>query len=126
MPLTILLSGDYIEEVLNKLEKTQLKKGVERIGNLISNENLTNVKFKVIDQPFSNFAVKDKRDLFQYSISPNNKLIGAYISREKEVVGIFMDKFLELFETGESLKEYFKKRYQRDVAKIEQIALILF
>jgi len=82
----------------------------------ILNELITplNIKFKKIElwiteSNFSNFSLTDD-ELIQPSFDPTNKLIGCYISRNKNIYQIFYDKFNELCENGIILETYAKSK----------------
>ena len=63
---------------------------------------------RITKDNFSNFNLSDD-ELIQPSFSPTNKLIGAYISRNKNIYQIFYDKFNELFEKGIPLNNYLEQ-----------------
>lgn len=75
-------------------------------------EHLTqyNLQFKSINvhvtyDDFSNFNLTDN-ELIQPSFDPTNRLIGSYISRNKNIFQIFYDKFNELYEKGIPLDQF--------------------
>ncbi|MEJ2296813.1 MAG: hypothetical protein P8Y23_18865, partial [Candidatus Lokiarchaeota archaeon] len=75
-------------------------------------EHLTqyNLEFKSINvhvtyDDFSNFNLTDN-ELIQPSFDPTNRLIGSYISRNKNIFQIFYDKFNELYEKGIPLDQF--------------------
>ncbi|MFX1427055.1 MAG: hypothetical protein ACFFBE_11430 [Promethearchaeota archaeon] len=67
-----------------------------------------NLRIHVTDENFSNFSLTDT-ELIQPSFDPTNQLIGAYISRNKNIYQIFDKKFNEIFEAGIAIEEYLKK-----------------
>jgi hypothetical protein len=76
------------------------------------NEHLLqyDLKFKSISvhvtyDDFSNFNLTDS-ELIQPSFDPTNRLIGSYISRNKNIFQIFYDKFNELYEKGIPLDQF--------------------
>jgi len=117
-----------VQEGLNKLKENLLKINIQVSFNadlvdaLLQSEEFkmvsdflaqNNLEFKSLDvriteDNFSNFNLSDD-ELIQPSFSPTNKLIGAYISRNKNIYQIFYDKFNELFEKGIPLNEYLDK-----------------
>ena len=76
-----------------------------------------NLEFKkleihVTDEAFSNFSLTDN-ELIQPSFDPTNILIGAYISRNKNIYQIFYDKFNEIFEKGIPMNRFITE--QKDI-----------
>jgi len=72
-----------------------------------------NIEFKkieihVTDEAFSNFSLTDD-EIIQPSFDPTNKLIGTYISRNKNIYQIFHDKFTEIFENGIPISNFITK-----------------
>jgi len=67
-----------------------------------------NVSIHVTEEAFSNFSLTDT-ELIQPSFDPTNILIGAYVSRNKNIYQIFHDKFNEIFEKGISIEEFITK-----------------
>lgn len=63
------------------------------------------IEARITDANFSNFSLTDD-ELIQPSFDPTNKLIGCYISRNKNIYQIFYDKFIELSENGLFLEEF--------------------
>ncbi len=82
-----------------------------------------NIEFKridihVTDEAFSNFSLTDI-ELIQPSFDPTNILIGAYVSRNKNIYQIFHYKFNEIFEKGISIEKFITK--DKDV-KIDSLS----
>ncbi|MFX1325398.1 MAG: hypothetical protein ACFE8N_10605, partial [Promethearchaeota archaeon] len=72
-----------------------------------------NIEFKeitirVTDENFSNFSLTDN-ELIQPSFDPTNILIGSYVSRNKNIYQIFIDKFNGIFQRGIPLNEFLKR-----------------
>ncbi len=63
---------------------------------------------RITEEDFSNFSIIDD-ELIQPSFDPSNKLMGAYISRNKNIYDIFANKFTDLFDKGTSINEYIQK-----------------
>ena len=90
----------------------------------ILTEHLTHydLNFKSIDvhvtyDDFSNFNLTDN-ELIQPSFDPTNKLIGSYISRNRNIFQIFYDKFNELFEKGIPLNQFIQDDSDIELTKI--------
>ena len=90
----------------------------------ILTEHLTqyDLNFKSIDvhvtyDDFSNFNLTDN-ELIQPSFDPTNKLIGSYISRNRNIFQIFYDKFNELFEKGIPLNQFIQDDSDIELTKI--------
>ncbi|MBY9006504.1 MAG: hypothetical protein KGD63_07075 [Candidatus Lokiarchaeota archaeon] len=63
---------------------------------------------RVTEEDFSNFSIIDD-ELVQPSFDPSNKLMGAYISRNKNIYDIFADKYTELFNKGTPINQYIER-----------------
>jgi len=61
---------------------------------------------RITEEDFSNFSLRDDEMLIQPSFDPSNILLGAYISRQEDIVKIFLDKFDDLFEKSMPINEY--------------------
>jgi len=117
-----------VQEGINNLKENLLKIRIQAIFNsalvdtlLISTEykmvsdfleernlQFENIDVRITEDNFSNFNLSDD-ELIQPSFSPTNKLIGAYISRNKNIFQIFDEKFSELFEKGIPLGKYLEE-----------------
>ncbi len=83
-----------------------------------------NIEFKkidihVTDEQFSNFSLTDT-ELIQPSFDPTNILIGAYVSRNKNIYQIFHDKFDEIYAKGISIEKFIKQ--EKDI-KIDSLSV---
>lgn len=83
------------------------------------------IRFKSIDvhvtyDDFSNFNLTDN-ELIQPSFDPTNRLIGSYISRNRNIFQIFYDKFNELFEKGIPLNQFVKDESDFELIEISDI-----
>lgn len=81
-----------------------------------------NIEFKeitihVTDENFSNFSLTDN-ELIQPSFDPTNILIGSYVSRNKNIFQIFIDKFNGIFERGIPINEFLKREKSLDIDSI--------
>jgi hypothetical protein len=98
--LQVIFNAEVIKELLLSPEFTILTDHI----------NQYNLEFKVVNvhvtyDDFSNFNLTDN-ELIQPSFDPTNRLIGSYISRNKNIFQIFYDKFIELFEKGIPLLQF--------------------
>ena len=83
-----------------------------------------NLEFKSINvhvtyDDFSNFNLTDN-ELIQPSFDPTNRLIGSYISRNKNIFQIFYDKFNELFEKGIPLDQFVQDESDIDLKELSE------
>lgn len=101
--IQVIFNAELVDDLLNSAE---FKMVSEFLG--LSKLKFENIEVRITKDDFSNFNLSDD-DLIQPSFSPTNKLIGAYISRNKNIYQIFYDKFNELFEKGIPLNEYLEK-----------------
>ncbi|MFW9952218.1 MAG: hypothetical protein ACFFKA_19025 [Candidatus Thorarchaeota archaeon] len=102
--IQIIFNSELVKELLLSKEFPLLSKHVGEYQ----------FRFKSIDvhvthDDFSNFSLTDN-ELVQPSFDPTNKLIGAYISRNKNIYQIFNDKFNELYQKGIPLSQYLKEQ----------------
>jgi hypothetical protein len=110
-----------IKENLKKIE-VQVIFHSEVVKDLVSSEEFKlltkyvdpmeiefkNLRIHITDENFSNFSLTDS-ELIQPSFDPTNILIGAYISRNRNIYQIFETKFNELFKTGITVEEFLQK-----------------
>jgi hypothetical protein len=45
----------------------------------------------------TNFCIRDDRKLIQPTVSPTNTLIGYFVSKQREIILIFLSKFEDIF-----------------------------
>ena len=98
--LQVIFNAEVIKELLLSPE----------FAILTDHINKYNLEFKLVNvhvtyDDFSNFNLTDT-ELIQPSFDPTNRLIGSYISRNKNIFQIFYDKFNELFEKGIPLLQF--------------------
>jgi len=101
--IQVIFNADLVDDLLQSDEFKMVSEFLEQ-----SNLQVENLDVRITKDNFSNFNLSDD-ELIQPSFSPTNKLIGAYISRNKNIYQIFYDKFNELFEKGIPLNEYLKQ-----------------
>ncbi|MFW9990115.1 MAG: hypothetical protein ACFFC3_15835 [Candidatus Odinarchaeota archaeon] len=70
------------------------------------------IEIHVTEEAFSNFSLTDN-ELIQPSFDPTNILIGTYISRNRNIYQIFLDKFNEIYENGIPIKQFLDE--QKDI-----------
>jgi len=109
----------FNEELVRLLIKSTAFK---TLGNHLDMHDLKFKDFRVhvTDENFSNFSLTDN-ELIQPSFDPSNKLIGAYISRNKNIYQIFYDKFNEIFEKGIPINEFVKKDKELSIDSFSDI-----
>ncbi len=98
--LQVIFNAEVIKELLLSPEFTILTDHI----------NQYNLEFKLVTvhvtyDDFSNFNLTDN-ELIQPSFDPTNRLIGSYVSRNKNIFQIFYDKYNELFEKGIPLLQF--------------------
>ncbi len=121
----ILLSHEFIEFKMDELEKFDTKEyPIKEIENFVNQYTLSDLEVKTFQGAFSNFGIRDKTELMQYSISPMNTLIGVYITKQKEVVDIFLHKFHDLFQKGKDISIFFKEKFGRRPSMLELFIFI--
>lgn len=110
----VIFHSEVIKELLTSNEFELLTKHVDPFQ--IEFKSIT---IHVTDEDFSNFSLTDN-ELVQPSFDPTNILIGAYISRNKNIYQIFIDKFNEIFEKGIPIEEFLKKDKSFDLDSIKE------
>jgi len=98
--IQVIFNADLVDELLSSNEFKMVSEFLEQ-----SELEFESLDVRITKDNFSNFNLSDN-ELIQPSFSPTNKLIGAYISRNKNIYQIFYDKFNELFEKGIPLNKY--------------------
>ena len=99
----VIFHTEVITDLLNSKEFKIFAKQVEPM-----NIEFKNITIRVTDENFSNFSLTDS-ELIQPSFDPTNILIGAYVSRNKNIYQIFDKKFNEIFENGRPVEEFLRK-----------------
>lgn len=97
----VIVSKEYLEHANNRVKDykpflSQLK--VFSVTDL-------DIKLRILDEPFSNFIVKDQRELSQPSFDPNDNLIGYFVSSPQEIVDVFINKFNNMFQDAIPIEE---------------------
>lgn len=74
----------------------------------VVNFEFNNFDVVITSENFSNFCLSDD-ELIQPSFDPSNReLLGAYISRNKDIYQVFLEKFEELFKNGTPINDFIK------------------
>lgn len=114
--LEILLTEDYVKSITEfeklhdfRLLEDQLKMHIQ----------LPPMQIKVSSKVLTNFLLRDNKELIQYSTSPDNALIGLFISRQREIYDIFAEKYQHEFNQAENLEKYFIEKLNRPVTLLE-------
>ncbi|MFX0043261.1 MAG: hypothetical protein ACFE8L_10135 [Candidatus Hodarchaeota archaeon] len=101
--IQVIFNSEVVRELLESKELEILSKHVDSF-----NLEFKTFDIKITDENFSNFSLTDN-ELIQPSFDPTNILIGAYISRNKNIYQIFNDKFKEIYEKGVPIAQFIKK-----------------
>jgi len=115
----VIFNSEVIKEVLISREFELLSKHVEPY-----NMEFKSIIIHVTDENFSNFSLTDN-ELIQPSFDPTNILIGAYISRNKNIYQIFYDKFNEIFDKGISISQYIKNQEDLKIDSLTETELFI-
>ena len=110
----VIFHTEVIKDLLSSKEFEILAKHIEPM-----NIEFKNISIHVTDESFSNFSLTDS-ELIQPSFDPTNILIGAYISRNKNIYQIFETKFNEIFKNGKPIEEFLKKENDLPLESITQ------
>jgi len=103
----VIFNSEVAKDLLSSNEFKLLTNHVESY-----NLEFKKLEIHVTDEAFSNFSLTDN-ELIQPSFDPTNILIGAYISRNKNIYQIFYDKFNEIFEKGIPMNRFITE--QKDI-----------
>jgi hypothetical protein len=103
-----------------------ISKEFELLTNHITPYNFifNKIDIHVTDEAFSNFSLTDN-ELIQPSFDPANFLIGAYISRNKNIYQIFYEKFIEIFEKGIPLDKFIANNKEIKIASLTATQLFV-
>lgn len=110
----VIFHSEVIKDLINSEEFKLLTKHVDPL-----NIKFKDLKIHVTEENFSNFSLTDS-ELIQPSFDPSNILIGAYISRNKNIFTIFDTKFNEIFKTGIPIEDFLQKDKRLHVDSITE------
>ncbi|MFW9939692.1 MAG: hypothetical protein ACFFFT_01530 [Candidatus Thorarchaeota archaeon] len=110
----VIFHSDVVKDLVSSEEFDLLTKHFEPM-----NMEFKNLSIHVTDENFSNFSLTDN-ELIQPSFDPTNILIGAYISRNKNIYQIFDTKFNEIFKSGITIEEFLKKNKSLNMDSITE------
>ena len=110
----VIFHSDVVKDIIDSEEFRLLAKHVDPM-----NIEFKNLKIHVTDENFSNFSLTDN-ELIQPSFDPTNILIGAYISRNRNIYQIFETKFNEIFKTGITIEEFIQKEKSLNMDSITE------
>jgi len=112
LDMQMIFNAEVVKELLLSLEFNILTEHLAQY-----NLEFKSIKVHVTYDDFSNFNLTDN-ELIQPSFDPTNRLIGSYISRNKNIFQIFYDKFNELFEKGIPLEQFVQDEAGIDLIKL--------
>jgi len=117
----IVLNSNVLEAFLNSI---RYKKLVDHLN--IKEMIPQKIQVRITHEDFSNFALRDDEMLIQPSFDPSNILLGSYISRQKDIVKIFKQKFDDLFENSLQVNDYLRDHRifeKSELSNIDKLAL---
>jgi len=82
------------------------------------------IDIHVTDEAFSNFSLADT-ELIQPSFDPINILIGAYVSRNKNIYQIFHDKFNEIYENGIPINQFITEQKEINIDSLSETQMFV-
>ncbi|MFX1573559.1 MAG: hypothetical protein ACFFB0_12485 [Promethearchaeota archaeon] len=115
----VIFHSEVIKELLLSREFNLLSKHIAPYDI-----EFKSIVIHVTDENFSNFSLTDN-ELIQPSFDPTNILIGAYISRNKNIYQIFNDKFNEIFDKGISIDQYIKNQEDLKLESLSETELFV-
>jgi translation elongation factor EF-G len=120
--IKVIFNAELIKELLLSNDYKLIAKYIESFDF-----NFKSLDAHVTHDDFINFSLTDN-ELIQPSFDPTNKLIGSYISRNKNIYQIFHDKFNELYAKGISFSQFISEQDEiqiDDITKPQIFALCL-
>ncbi len=115
----VIFNSEVAKDLLSSNEFKLLTNHVEPY-----NLEFKKLEIHVTDEAFSNFSLTDN-ELIQPSFDPTNILIGAYISRNKNIYQIFYDKFNEIFEKGIPMNRFITEQKDIDIDSLSETQLFV-
>ncbi|GAB4306546.1 MAG: hypothetical protein Kow0069_03420 [Promethearchaeota archaeon] len=108
LEVKLLISEEILEEVQQAVEHTLEKNPMfERLTP--EHSLFKNLEIRVTGQPFANFTIRDDETLIQPSFDPGMAEMGAFLSKQKETLAVFKEKFESLFSKAIPLRDYARK-----------------
>lgn len=97
----ILVSREYLEHTKGKMQVYMPYMPLMEEYSL----DQMSLDVRIFKEPFSNFIIKDRKELSQPSFDPNDNLLGYFVSSPQEIVDVFINKFNNMFESSIPLEE---------------------
>lgn len=119
----VLLSEEYLEDTIQKISKTRIDPSELE---LLAKKLTPQIEVRVSKNTIGNFIIKEDEELLQYSVDPSNKLLGMFVSRQKEIIDVFSNKFAEMYSQSIEISQYFKDKKKPTLSLLEKIAFALF
>ncbi|MHA1343473.1 MAG: hypothetical protein ACTSQG_05775, partial [Promethearchaeota archaeon] len=119
--IKVIFNKEIIKSLLSSKEFKILTEYLNTQTPLIK---FKNIDVRITEDPFSNFSLTDN-ELIQPSFDPTNKLIGLYISRNKNIYQIFDDKFSEIFEKGTPLNKFIQENKELKIRSLSGTKLFV-
>lgn len=116
----VIFHNELVKILLNSREYELLNMHFKSFGK---DYKINNIEVHITEEPFSNFNLTDN-ELVQPSFDPSNKLIGAYITRNKNIYQIFEEKFNELFSKGTPINEFIQQDKDLVIAPLTDIQCV--
>ncbi|MBY8982776.1 MAG: hypothetical protein KGD57_07500 [Candidatus Lokiarchaeota archaeon] len=101
--IQVIFNQEIIDQLLKSREYRIITSILEKVDF-----NFKTFDVRITEEDFSNFSLIGD-ELVQPSFDPSNKLMGAYISRNKNIYDIFDDKFIEIFKTGTPINQFIEQ-----------------
>jgi hypothetical protein len=111
----VIFHSEVVKDLVSSEEFDLLTKYVEPMEM-----EFKDLKIHVTDENFSNFSLTDN-ELIQPSFDPTNILIGAYISRNRNIYQIFDTKFNEIFKSGITIEQFLQKNKNLKLDSITEV-----
>jgi len=110
----VIFHSEVVKDLVSSEEFRLLTKHVAPM-----NMEFSDLKIHVTDENFINFSLTDD-ELIQPSFDPTNILIGAYISRNRNIYQIFETKFNEIFKNGITIEDFLQKEKSLNIDSITE------
>ncbi len=115
----VIFNSEVAKDLLSSKEFTLLTNHVEPY-----NLEFKKLEIHVTDEAFSNFSLTDN-EIIQPSFDPTNILIGAYISRNKNIYQIFHDKFIEIYKNGIPITKFITEQKEINIDSLSETQMFV-
>ena len=119
--IQVLISKEFAQEFFEMKNRTSdAQKVFAELQDL-----QVNIQIRMTDTSVGNIIIKDNTELLQLSFAPNNLLVGAFISRQNEILTIFSKKLQSLYDDAQDFAEFYRKQHNLELTIPEMVLLLM-